>query len=80
MTIPDSVTYLGQQSFYDCRGLRGITLGSGVMEIADRAFLNTDPVSIVIPDSVTKIGPNAFSRCLHLTTIDFGTGLEYLDP
>lgn len=38
VTIPDSVTSIGDSAFYDCGLLTSITIGNGVTSIGDRAF------------------------------------------
>ncbi|MCI6444675.1 MAG: leucine-rich repeat domain-containing protein, partial [Clostridia bacterium] len=38
VTISDSVTTIGQNSFFGCCKLREITIGSGVVSIGDNAF------------------------------------------
>ena len=61
VTIPDSVTSIGDDVFYGCTGLTSITIPDSVTNIGDLAFYNcTSLTSITIPDSVTSIGDNAF--------------------
>ena len=45
------------------------TIGSGVDEIADKAFLGCRLVTVTIPSGVTDIGVGAFAECGELTTI-----------
>jgi hypothetical protein len=66
--IPDSVTGIGSNAFYNCSSLMSIEIPSGVTSIGNYAFLNCGKLtSIVIPDSVTSIGDYAFLRCNILT-------------
>lgn len=54
--IPDSVTPIGVQAFYGCKGLTSITIPDGVTSIGHQAFRDcSDLTSITIPDSVTSI-------------------------
>jgi hypothetical protein len=70
VTIPDSVTYIGEDAFRYCHSLTTITIPNSVTTINDRAFYYCDNLtSIEIPDSVTYIGENAFDGCDNLTNI-----------
>ena len=69
ITIPNSVTSIGNEAFYGC-GLTSITIPDSVTSIGEGAFHEcTSLTSVTIPDSVTSIGKDAFSDCKSLTTI-----------
>ena len=69
ITIPDSVTSIGNCSFRGCTGLTSITIPDSVTSIGDSAFSRcTGLTSIIIPDSVTSID-GVFSGCTGLTSI-----------
>ena len=38
VTIPDSVTYIGDYAFGDCSGLTSVTIGNSVTSIGESAF------------------------------------------
>ena len=70
ITIPDSVTSIGERAFNGCAGLTSVTISNGVTSIGERAFSGCDSLtSITIPDSVTSIGNYAFGWCSGLTSI-----------
>ena len=71
VTIPNSVTSIGQGAFSGCTGLTSITIGNSVTSIGEAAFYNcTGLTSITIPNSVTSIGEYAFGYCSGLISID----------
>ncbi len=72
ITIPNTVTTLGEYAFYGCSSLTSITIPNGVTSIGNYAFYGcTSLTSITIPSSVTTIGNRAFSDCTALTEIKF---------
>jgi len=75
ITIPTSVTSIGESAFYYCTGLTGITIGSGVTSIGYGAFQYCNNLtSVTIGSSVTSIGNYAFSYCIGLTSVTFAVG------
>ena len=70
VTIPNSVTSIGNNAFYDCTRLINVTIGNGVTSIGDYAFEYCSSLtSITIPNSVTSIGNEAFRYCTGLTSV-----------
>ena len=70
ITIPNSVTSIGDFVFSDCESLTSITIPNSVTSIGNDAFQNcTNLKSITIPNSVTSIGSGAFYNCTSLTSI-----------
>jgi len=72
--IPDGVTSIGHDVFYNCRDLKTVTIPSSVTYIGSYAFAATGITSIVIPNSVTDMGQYSFSGCLDLTSATFSDG------
>ena len=63
--IPNSMTYIGNDAFYDCNSLTSINIPNSVTNIGDRAFYNCVSLTkINIPNSVTNIGNEAFQHCI----------------
>ena len=70
VTIPDSVTKIGDLAFEGCTSLKSVTIPSSVTAIGDLAFEGCASLtSVTIPSSVTEIGESAFSRCKSLTSV-----------
>ena len=70
VSIPNSVTSIGNNAFYDCTGLTSITIPNSVTRIGEWAFCNCSGLTTVtIPNSVVSIENSAFGGCKHLTTV-----------
>ena len=69
--IPDSVTSIGYEAFYNCRDLTSIAIPEKVTSIGAHAFeYCISLTSITIPEGVTNIGSYAFKDCRSLTSIN----------
>ncbi len=80
VTIPDSVTSIGNSAFACCYSLTSVTIGSGVTSIGESAFYWCNSLtSVTIPDSVTSIGKAAFSGCSNLKSVTIGSGVTTID-
>ena len=75
VTLPDTVTEIGDGAFLKCSGLTWVDLPENLETIGSRAFEQTGLTSVTIPDSVTEIGSEAFELC-PLTNVTFGTSVE----
>lgn len=76
ITIPDSVTDIGDDAFSNCEGLTSVTIPNSVKSIGNGAFDNcTGLTSVTIPGSVTSIGDSAFNYCTDLTTVTIPDGV-----
>ena len=70
LVIPDSVTNIGDYTFYGCTSLTSVTIPASVTSIGGSAFYGCSGlVSVTIPNSVTSIGSSAFSGCSSLENI-----------
>lgn len=75
ITIPDSVTSIGQEAFFNCWRLSSVNIPQGVTHIGDGAFSSCSLTEITIPDSVTSIGVHAFAYCGSLTELTIPKGV-----
>ena len=66
LTIPNSVTTIGEEAFSNCTELKGsLTLSNSLKTIGNKAFYNCNRLngSLTIPNTVTTIGISAFENC-----------------
>ena len=84
ITIPNSVTSIGNSAFMQCTGLASVYISdleswckisfsypeSNPLYYAHRLFINGEEIKdLVIPNSVTSIGESSFSGCSGFTSI-----------
>ena len=66
LTIPNSVTTIGEEAFSNCTELKGsLTLSNSLKTIGNKAFYMCNSLngSLTIPNTVTTIGISAFENC-----------------
>ena len=66
VTIPDSVTKIGNYAFAYCSKLKTVDFGSGVKTIGTYAFSSSGLQKVEIPSSVETISFAAFWKCSSL--------------
>ena len=68
LVIPDGVTSIRNQAFYNYGNLTSVEIPDSVTCIGNQAFYNcSNLTSVEIPDSVTEIGDQAFHNCSKLS-------------
>ena len=70
LTIPDTVTTIGDSAFDRCVGFTGsLTISNSVTIIGEEAFNDCHGFtgSLTLPNSVTNIGDSAFQHCTGFT-------------
>ena len=69
-TIPESVTSIGDNAFYERSTITSITIPDAITSIGERAFIGcSNLTSIIIPEGVTSLGYASFNECSSLTTV-----------
>ena len=85
ITIPDTVTSIGEQAFYNCTSLKRLNstadglfnIPESVTAIQPYTFYDCDAMTkVVIPAGVTSVGSYAFYNCSSLEEVEFATGCE----
>ena len=70
MTIPNSVTSIGNSAFSGCSGLTSVNIPNSVTSIGSSTFYGCSRMtSVIIGNSVMSIGSSAFSGCSGLTSV-----------
>lgn len=73
ITLPNTITSIGDNAFAKCSNLADIDLPSSLKDIGSYAFTMCDRfISVTIPDSVTTIADYAFYACTGLKTLTIG--------
>jgi hypothetical protein len=76
VTIPKSVTKIGDKVFLNCDNLTTVSIPNSVLNIGNEAFSNCSALTdIVIPNSVTSIGEDAFYACSSLISVSLSNSV-----
>ena len=59
VTIPNNVTSIESQTFYGCKGLTSVTIGTGILSIGYNAFADTYPKKVIW---LTNTPPTGYSN------------------
>jgi len=76
VTIPESVTSIGEFTFYNCRNLVLAILPAGLTSIGNGAFYRCTNLALTeLPAGLTSIGQGAFNGCTNLALTELPAGL-----
>ena len=79
LTIPNSVTTIGEGAFANLDGLKTIIIPGTCKEIAVNAFsYNSSLENVIMQDGVEIIGPSAFSNCKNLKEVQMADSVKTL--
>lgn len=80
ITLPQSLTTLGERAFSECHKLTSIELPEGLRQTEDEIFENcTALVAIELPQSLEKVSSEMFRGCTSLSSVTMKTGLTTIE-
>lgn len=78
ITLPESVSDIGEEAFWDCKALRGLSVPN-LTVIKDYTFIGCESLTdIVIPQGVSAIGVDSFGYCYNLTSVTIPESVNYI--
>ena len=81
ITIPNTVTQIGERAFYGCQNLTSLNMGNSIDSIGNYAFQNCGKLSsVVFPNSVTSIPKGCFYSCYNLTSLTIPNSVTKIGP
>ena len=81
VTIPNSVTQIGERAFDGCHNLSSLNIGNSIDSIGNYAFQNcVNLSSVVLPNSVTSIPKGCFYSCYNLTSLTIPNSVTKIGP
>ena len=79
-TIPDNVTEITPQLFFNYYNLTGITIGEGIHKIEEEAFRGCQNMeSVTFSSHIDTIGRGAFDGCSSLTSLTLPQSLTTIE-
>lgn len=69
INLPNSITFLGKDAFYECTELESISLPENLTSIGAYAFSATKLSSVTLPESVEEMGMSVFYACYSLEEV-----------
>ncbi len=78
-TMPDTVTEISNEAFYQCNGLTSVALSENLTAIADTSFYSCrNLATVTFGSQVKSIGSSAFRSCVSLVEVDLPASVTEL--
>lgn len=79
VTLPDTVTTIGEEAFAGCYNLESVTFGKGLTLLDMGCFRDCERLdSITLPGKVEEIGRDAFARCTALFQVEITSKIRVI--
>lgn len=80
LIIPDGVTEIKKEAFYNCRFLKSVEMPDSITEIGESAFESCISLENVrLSDNIAKIQYKTFARCYSLTYIEITKNVKQIE-
>ena len=70
ITLPSTVTSIGESAFSTCKSLKNVTLPGGITTIPTSAFMSCESLETASMGEITNFGKSAFKGCKVLKSVD----------
>ncbi len=79
LTLPDSLTRIGDRAFSGCSFLRSVSFPRSLLSIGEQAFLSCSRLQqLALPDGLESLGDRAFAYCYELSSLELPSRLQEL--
>lgn len=72
------VTGIGERAFYECDGLKSVTIPDSITDIGTHAFYYSGLTSLTMGNNVKNIGSYAFYTCGELKNVTIPDSVAYI--
>ena len=79
ITLPESLVYLGESSFKNCKSLTSIIIPEGISELPKSIFEGCSGLSsVILPNSLEALSQDAFYGCEGLQSLSLPKALRFI--
>ena len=79
LVLPEDVCAIGNNAFYNCKGLRSLTIKGKVKQIGMNCFADCINLkNVYLSDDIENIGNGGFANCKSLTSVHLPANLSFI--
>lgn len=79
LVLPEDVCAIGNNAFYNCKGLRSLTIKGKVKQIGMNCFADCINLkNVCLSDDIENIGNGGVANCKSLTSVHLPTNLSFI--